>query len=165
MDACSPKERARRGMRKRKINSSTKRKLQHMGGQLCHVLMVCAATLGSFAEEVFAEPVYDLWQATGFSDRTAGVDCLELFAGNAEISSAFARKGMGVLRPRDLRYGDDLRQPEVLQEVFREIRENRPKMVWIAPPCTSWCAFSRLDYTKQERRRRRAKEKVFPGDD
>ena len=33
-EVVSPKDRARRGIRKRKINSSTRKKLQHMGRQL-----------------------------------------------------------------------------------------------------------------------------------
>ena len=37
----------------------------------------------------------------------------------------------------------------------------KPAMVWMAPPCTEWCGFSRLNYDRQERRRRRAREVVF----
>ena len=158
----TPKQKAREGQVKRKINSSTKRKLMHMGHQLCQVLLTCAMTVGSFAEEVFVEPVHDLYVCLGGKHPASSEPrCLELFAGEAEISSAFARKQLGVLRPRDIRYGDDLRDPAVRQEVYREIREQAPDLVWIAPPCTRWCAFSRLNYTKQERRRLRQKEKVF----
>ena len=43
-DLRSPRKKAKDGMKRRKMNSSTKRKLQHMGGQLCQVLLTCAAT-------------------------------------------------------------------------------------------------------------------------
>ena len=158
----TPKQKAREGQVRCKINPSTKRKLMHMGHQLCQVLLTCAMTVGSFAEEVFVEPVHDLYVCLGGKHPASSEPrCLELFAGEAEISSTFARKQLGVLRPRDIRYGDDLRDPAVRQEVYREIREQAPDLVWIAPPCTRWCAFSRLNYTKQERRRLRQKKKVF----
>lgn len=74
---------------------------------------------------------------------------------------AFARAKMAVLRPRDLKYGDDLRDPQVQQDILEDIGNHKPRLVWLAPPCTYWCAFSRLNYTKQQRRRLRAKETVF----
>ena len=85
-------------------------------------------------------------------------DCLELFAGQANISSAFAQRRRGVLQPRDLRFNHDLKQPEMQEEIINEIWEHRPKMVWLAPPCTLWCNFSRLNYEPQQLRRLRAKE-------
>ena len=149
----SPKQKAKQSLRKKKINSSTRKKLAHMGKQLMTVLLTCAMAVGSMAEEAIV--------SMGSSQHSRAADCLEVFAGHAEISAACAKKKMAVLRPRDLRYGDDLRDPAVREEVLKEIEEERPKMVWIAPPCTHWCAFSRLNYTKQERRRLRAKDKPF----
>ena len=144
-DMRSPKQKACDGQRRRKMNASTRRKLQHMGGQLCQVLLACAAAVGSFAEEVFVEPAQDLW--TCFASQShhtssPSVRCLELFAGEAEISKAFAQRCHGVLRPRDIKYGDDLHDPGVRQEVHREIQEEKPDLVWIGMPCTKWCAFS-----------------------
>eukprot|EP00435_Cladocopium_sp_Y103_P020889 s510_g5.t1 len=165
VDMRSPRQKARDGMRRRKMNSSTKRKLQHMGGQLCQVLLACAATIGHFADEVLVEPAQDLWTCFTASSHhvpSGEARCLELFAGEAAISKAFAgRRRHGVLRPRDLKYGDDLHDPAVRDEVYREIKEEKPDLVWVGMPCTKWCAFSRLNYTKQERRRLRRKEKDF----
>ena len=61
----SPKERARRGDKKRRINASTKKKLFHMGSKLFQVLLTCAITMGGMAEEALVEPVKDLWMASG----------------------------------------------------------------------------------------------------
>ena len=65
------------------------------------------------------------------------------------------------MRPVDIVYGDDLRQEGVRQELYHKIKKEKPKLVWLAPPCTAWCGFSRLNFSKQELRRRRRKEKVF----
>ena len=158
----SPKQMARRGQHRRKVEASTKKKLYHMGSKLFQVLLACACTMGGIAEEVLAEPIKDLWHATGLASvGSTRVHCLELFAGEAEISSAFARRGLGVMRPRDIRYGDDLRDAATRAALLEEIRASRPLVVWLAPPCTHWCAFSRLNFTKQERRRRRARDKEF----
>lgn len=81
------------------------------------------------------------------------VECLELFAGKARISEAFAKRGRGVLQPRDIRFGHDLRRKEVQEEVLKDIVKFKPGMVWLAPPCTVWCGFSHLNYSPQELRR------------
>lgn len=39
-----------------------------------------------------------------------------------------------------------------------DIRTHTPGMVWLAPPCTAWCGFSRLNYPPQELRRVRKRE-------
>lgn len=156
----SPKQRAREGAYKRRINASTRRKLHHMGKQVMSVLFTCALAVGSMAEEMVMETFNTAW-VTMRGPMEYRADCLELFAGEHEISAAFARAKMAVLRPRDLRFGDDLRDGGQQDAVLNEIKEQKPKVVWIAPPCTYWCAFSRLNYTKQQRRRLRAKEKPF----
>lgn len=97
------------------------------------------------------------WNSENFGRHS--VDCLEIFAGHGKISGAFANKRRGVLQPRDLLLGHDLRDESQRDEVFREIYTHRPKMIWLAPPCTNWCAFSRLNHDSQEQRRRRRREK------
>lgn len=124
--------------------------------------------LGTWAGEVVGEPVQDhlcsVFQSSHhFSSSSPDEDIqrLELFAGQARVSAAFARRKRGVLQPRDLRFGHDFKQEHHRSEVLCEIRAQQPKMVWMAPPCTYWCGFSRLNYEKQELRRLRAKEQVL----
>ena len=50
-------------------------------------------------------PSRDLEQRQANSEM---VDCLELFAGQARVSEAFAKKRRGVLQPRDIRFGTTL---------------------------------------------------------
>ena len=158
MEGLSPRQKAKKGIRQRKINCSTKKKLYHMGNKLCQVLLTCAAAAWPRRWLSNLCRIYG-WLRAG--NRAPQVHCLEVFAGEAEISSAFARRGLGVLRPRDLKYGDDLHSAATRHEILEEIRSSRPMVVWLAPPCTHWCAFSRLNFTKQERRRRRQRDKDF----
>ena len=79
------------------------------------------------------------------------------FAGKARISEAFAKRGRGVLQPRDI-LGHDLRDTAVQEEILRDIGSHRPGLLWVAPPCTLWCGFSKLNYSRQELRRLRGKE-------
>lgn len=65
------------------------------------------------------------------------------------------------MRPVDLIYGDDLKQPEVRKELYDRVEREKPKLVWFASPFTDWCGFSRLNFSKQELRRRRKRQKVF----
>ena len=67
------------------------------------------------------------------------VDCLELFAGHSEISAAFAKANMSVLRPRDIHFGDDLKNPEVKQQLMRKIEEHKPRLI-----CTAMYALVRV---------------------
>ena len=94
-------------------------------------------------------------------EQGSGADFLELFAGEARLSQAFAKRRKKVLQPYDLRFGHDLRSTSMQAEVLEIVSRERPKLIWAAPPCTEWCAFSRLNHSPQERRRRRAKEVVF----
>ena len=58
-ETLSPKQKAVRGIRARKIQKSTRKKLFAMTGKLCSVLLTCAAAVGAIAEEVLAEPLQD----------------------------------------------------------------------------------------------------------
>ena len=77
-------------------------------------------TVGSWAEEVIADPLSDLhtvfasqhyYEPTWNSESLGrhSVDCLKIFSGHSKISGAFANKRRGVLQPRDLVLGHDLR--------------------------------------------------------
>ena len=176
-DSCemNPRKRARMGQRRRQWNNMSlgqkaKRVTTSQLHKLAEALMVMTVALGSWTKEVIADPLNDLhavfatkhdhqpsWNSENFGRHS--VDCLEIFAGHGKISGAFANKRRGVLQPRDLLLGHDLRDESQRDEVFREIYTHRPKMIWLAPPCTNWCAFSRLNHDSQERRRRRRREK------
>ena len=169
-DGQSPIQKAKEGEKRRRVErwekkNPMKKEVYGAASSLHKVLMACVLMAGSMADEAALQPGQDLWHVlagTRFGgeaeERPA---CLELFSGCRRITHSFAEAKQGVLRPRDLLLGDDLRDPNVRQEVYEEIRRRKPKLVWIAPPCTEYCGYSRINHTKQERRRRRAKEKVF----
>ena len=164
----SPRQRAAEGhfARKRmvkKMNRSTATKLKDQAKQVCQIFLACSIALASHVGEVLAEPVADIYSVfTPSTQLLPGgdqeVQCLELFAGKARISEAFARRGRGVVAPRDIKFGHDFRNPETRAQVLQEIREFRPGLVWLAPPCTLWGNFSRLNYGFQELRRLRKRE-------
>ena len=98
-----------------------------------------SVAVGQWAKEAMADPLWDAWAvlqpAHQWPEETDRADFLELFAGKANISAAFARKQKGVLEPRDLLYDHDLRCGRVQEEVIEDIWEHRPRMIWLAPPC------------------------------
>eukprot|EP00438_Fugacium_kawagutii_P028405 Skav208339 [mRNA] locus=scaffold5193:38831:45910:+ [translate_table: standard] len=173
----SPRQKARAGVAKRKWEKmSGYKKAKVITGKqlnrLMEVFMVVSAALGSWTQEVLCDPMNDLYTAfqathrhpTTWNSQQLGsgdVDCLEIFSGHSKISTAFANKRRGVLQPRDILLGHDMRDGAQRDEVFRDLYQYRPKMVWLAPPCTHWCAYSRMNFSPQERRRRRSKDKVF----
>lgn len=163
-DILSPREKAKQGMRARKkMNMATSKKLKSNMVFLCTLFTSCLGAMSSFAGEVIGEPMADVRAVfTSSSQLQPGgnreVDCLELFAGKARISEAFAKKHRGVLHPRDLLYGHDFRHEETQNEILGEIATHCPGLVWMAPPCTVWGNFSRLNYGDQERRRLRRRE-------
>jgi len=108
------------------------------------------------------DPLWEAWAVLQPRHHTrrceAGADCLEIFAGEARISGAYARHRRAVLQPRDVRYNHDLRRQQDQDEVVEEVISQRPKLVWMAPPCTYWCKFSHLNYNRQELKRLRKRE-------
>lgn len=159
----TPKEKAIAGVRRRRLaNRTTSQKVMAHAGALLQVFMACAVGLQGLVHEVVYEPALDVWAV--FQPRhhvrdTPDVDCLELFAGEARISTAFARRRRAVLEPRDLRYGHDFRVASTREEILRDVHHFKPGMIWMAPPCTVWCGFSRLNHGKQQLRRLRARER------
>ena len=158
----SPKARARAGMKRRKMaRRSTTQFMKDQAKGLCTVLLACTVAMGGWAREVMADPLWEAWavlQPRHYERDNGGTDCLELFAGHARISSAYAKRHRAVLQPRDLKYDHNLKLRSQQEEVLSEILEHRPKLLWMAPPCTYWCKFSRLNYEKQELRRLRKRE-------
>ena len=147
--------------KRRQANKPLKKKLIGMANKLHQVLLTCAFAVGTMACEKIIEPGMDLWAEWSPNEDAVLPACLELFAGSSHVTEAFAKAKCGVLRPRDLLFGDDLRDPEVRREIIEEVKREKPQLIWAAPPCTLYCGFSRMNYTKQERRRRRRRERVF----
>ena len=165
-DSEDPKERARAGQRRRRyLEAPRRQRVQHCAGVLGHCLTVWMTLMTSHVAEAVAAPARDAWAVlqSQHHDPAEGsrADVLELFAGKARITEAFARRRGAALQPRDICYGHDLRQPAIQEEILDDIIRERPHLVWAAPPCTAWCAFARLNFTPQERRRRQAREVVF----
>ena len=160
------RKRAVAGIRKRKLaNESTYKKLKRSAINLATVFATMTTMVAGWSRDAVSEPfkeTFDVlqpfvdWASQPSSNE---VDCLELFAGKARISQGFAKRGRGVLQPRDILFGHDLRKKDVQDEVLRELREHRPGLLWVAPACTLWCAFSRLNFSPQVLRRLRRKER------
>ena len=160
----TPRQKAVAGIRRRKTTGSVRKRLRGMSSKLCGIMMCCMAAGVAMADEVVGEPLREVCAV--FKSRHEGpsydqdrVDFLEVFSGKGNISAAFAKAEKGVLRPRDLLHGDDLRQRNCQEELFADIDRYKPRLVWLAPPCTRWCAWSRLNYDKQARRRQRDKDR------
>ena len=171
MTQLSPREKAKAGIRQRKrMSEGTGKKLRRQMNALAMAFMACTCAMGSWAQELAADPVNDLYNVfcssqviyeAAYQTAPEEVQCLELFAGQARVSEAFARRKRGVLQPRDLRLGHDFRLEEHRQEALQDITWHKPGLVWLAPPCTHWCGFSHLNHSKQELRRLRKKEQVL----
>ncbi|CAL1145601.1 unnamed protein product [Cladocopium goreaui] len=158
----TPREKARKGIQMRKkLKEPLRKKVFGMSKALLSVFCTCLVSASGLAEEVFAEPIYDLWNVINPMRGSSSPACLEIFAGRCTITGAFADKQYGVLRPRDLKFGDDLRCKETQEEILETIDTHRPRLVWMSPPCTFWCGFSNLNYNPQQLRRLRARERVF----
>lgn len=137
----SARERACAGIRRRKMqNRSFTKKIKAEVHGLFNILMACTVMAGSWTHEVVSDPLWEAWALFQpqhhVQHREAHTDCLELFAGEARISGAYARHRRSVLQPRDIKYNHDLRRQADQDEVLDEIVKQRPKLVWMAPPCT-----------------------------
>ena len=125
------RERAKAGIRRRKAaNKPLKKKLYGMANHLHQVMLTCAFVAGTMACEQVVQPGIDLCTQMGhrvFGEPEEKPACLEIFAGSANISSAFARARCGVLRPVDSVFGDDLRKEEVREQVFTQVEHERPR--------------------------------------
>ena len=59
-------------------------------------------------------------------------DCLEIFAGKAEVSCQFAQWGWNTMEPIDQIHGTDLSVVENRERVKRWIRKYRPRLVIVS---------------------------------
>ena len=158
--------RAVAGVRRRKMKATTRKKLQNMARATKNVISMCFMTAVALTQEVVGEPANDLWTCCSGARVAPEADeerpdLLEIFAGKGRISRTFEAAGLAVLPPWDLLHGQDLRQATRRAEVLRLIEEKRPRLVWLAPPCTNFCGFSHLNHSPQELRRLRQRDRVF----
>lgn len=88
----SPREKAEKGMRlRRKLKEPMKKKIFGMSKGLLTVLFTCLMSVGGMAEEVFMEPVCDLWSVLIPRSSSTRPSCLELFAGCCAHHRRFCR--------------------------------------------------------------------------
>ena len=83
--------------------------------------------------------------------------CAELFAGSAHLTEEFAAKGYNVFEPRDILLGHNLFDPLQQETVFNDINYKKPKLLWVALPCTKWSQWQRLNYARRRQALRRAR--------
>eukprot|EP00438_Fugacium_kawagutii_P026759 Skav216449 [mRNA] locus=scaffold50:462658:469839:- [translate_table: standard] len=134
-----PKRRVRRVQRKRLKGWASKAL-----AALCVVVSACTAPVCALAS-----------QCSYVTENT--VDLLELFAGTAHLTQAFAKAGLTVLEPRDVKFGHDLTKKEEQEKVLDDISQHRPRVLWIALPCTKWSPWQRLNYYGKAQALRRAR--------
>ena len=66
-----------------------------------------------------------------------------------------------MLEPRDIIYGPNMFDQAQQREVFYDIEQLRPKLLWVALPCTKWSPWQRLNYAqrRQQLRRERSRQR------
>ena len=148
-----------RRLPRRPMKRAAKKRVQGLVKRTLSALMV---TLSAFASAV-AERTKDAIGAVLIGEETYAnrADLLELFAGSAHLTEEFAAQGYNVLEPRDIRYGHDLFRLDQQNAVIDDLEKHRPKLVWIALPCTMWSPWQNINYfwRKEELRRLRRKQR------
>ena len=151
----------------RKVKRTTKKRVQCMAKKVLTCLMTqvvaMATPVAQEFKEAVADPVRDFWwAATGHRHSDKPV-LLELFAGSAHMTTEFARRGYNVLEPRDIVYGHDLFDEYQQESVIHDIRTFKPRLLWVALPCTAWSPWQRLNFAqrmRQLRKMRRIQKKL-----
>lgn len=154
-----------RNLPAKRMKRTSKKRVQGMAKKVLSCLMTTVVALATpVLNEVYdtvSGPLNDLYVVTTGHRETETPALLELFAGSAHLTSSFARAGLNVLEPRDILLGHDLRDPAQQEAVKNDIRGWKPKLLWIALPCTKWSSWQRLNYAhrRQELRRHRMRER------
>ena len=154
-----PTHKIRRTSRK-KIKSWT----QKTFSALMVAMMAYTTPIVEELRDVVIEPVKDVYYAFGGRPETEDVALLELFAGSANLTTEFAKRGHSVLEPRDLKFGHDISKLDVQEQILRDIEYYKPKLLWVALPCTKWSPWQRINYAGRENQlkaeRRKARKLV-----
>jgi len=74
----------------------------------------------------------------------AAIELLEIFAGEVRIPAACRGIGLRVGTPIDLHTGYDLNESHNQLRVWKIIKEQKPAVVFLAPPCTVWSTMSNV---------------------
>ena len=118
--------------------------------------MALAAPVVTEVDAAVAEPLRDLVTVFVRPREDEPVALLELFAGSAKLTTEFAAQGYNVLEPRDILYCHDLFDRLTQESVFKDIENMRPRLLWVALPCTIWSPWQRLNYAQRRQALRRA---------
>jgi hypothetical protein len=84
------------------------------------------------------------------------IDFLEIFAGSQGLSYACYRSGLRVGQPIDKLGGIDLNTTEGRNYVWETITRQKPKMIFLAPPCTPWSQMQNINNQEMVEAQRRA---------
>ena len=124
-------------------------------------VVAMAVPVADELKETFVDPVRDAYYAATGYRHTERPALLELFAGSAHMTIEFAKKGYNVLEPRDILYGHNLFDRSQQESVLYDIETLKPRLLWVALPCTEWCPWQRINYAhrKQVLRRKRKIQK------
>eukprot|EP00435_Cladocopium_sp_Y103_P070748 s785_g36.t1 len=126
---------------------------------LTTTLVALASPVMAELDEAVMAPLRDLTTAIVGHREREPVALLELFAGSAHLTTEFAARGYNVLEPRDILYGHDLFDSLARESVFNDIETMRPRLLWVALPCTMWSPWQRLNYAQRRQALRRARQK------
>ena len=152
------RERIRKGEQIRKLakQGTAKRLLSNCTKLAASVFLLSAAVASAVADQGSM-----LAQSCFGASRP---DVLEIFAGSAEVSLQFARRGWNTLEPCDLIYGSDLRDPEERQRIKGIVQEQRPRLVIVAFPCRFWTRLTATNFrtTQAKRRLQRLRQQEQP---
>lgn len=149
----------------KRMKRSSKKRVRGMARKvLASVLTTFVALTTPVVSEVYhavVEPLRDFYAVTTGHRQTDEPALLELFAGSAHLTTTFAKAGYNVLEPRDLLYGHNMFDAAQQREVLYDIEHFRPKLLWVALPCTKWSPWQRLNYAqrRQQLRRHRTKQR------
>ncbi len=130
----------------------------------------CMTPLRSMASAAsdYAQPLFEAASEVFIGENVGppgrygnGADFCEVFAGCANLTQEMAAAGFNVPEPRDIKYGHDLLRADEQERMLEDLEKYRPKLLWLALPCTMWCPWQRINYygRRQELRRLRKKQK------
>ncbi|CAK0798448.1 unnamed protein product [Prorocentrum cordatum] len=89
----------------------------------------------------------------------ANINFVEIWGGKAAASREAARRGCRVGQPWDIEYGDDLKKPNVQQQLIDFVAREKPVCLVLEPTCRIWSHMQELVFKRDKQRLRRARLK------